>query len=57
MGEKTAQERVAELLERLANGETVVLGEFGDNAVSTDADEDACVLRELADHVRVAPQP
>jgi hypothetical protein len=41
-----------EKLEALANGETVTLGEFGDNADSTDADEQAETLRDMADSLR-----
>lgn len=45
---------VAALLDRLADGETVVLGAFGDNSSSggTDADEEAALLREVADSLR-----
>lgn len=35
---------VADILERLRNGESVELGEFGDQSVSTDADAHAAIL-------------
>jgi hypothetical protein len=38
-------------LEALANGETVALGEFGDAGTTTDADEQADILR----HVKIPP--
>lgn len=47
-----AHARVADLLDRLANGDTVALGEFGDNSAATDADDEAAVLRDLADKLR-----
>lgn len=34
-------------LEALANGETVALGEFGTAGTSTDADEQADILRHI----------
>lgn len=48
----STEERVAQILEQLAAGQSVQLGEFGDNAVSTPADEEACLLFELAAEVR-----
>lgn len=47
-----SKERVAQLLDRLADGEGVELGEFGDAGSTTDADEDAALIRELADSLR-----
>lgn len=38
---------VKEILEKLANGDTVTLGDFGDGVVGTDADEQAAIIREL----------
>lgn len=47
------KERVAKLLEALANGDSVRLGDFSDQAASaTDADMEAAVLRDLADGLR-----
>lgn len=49
----TALGRVAALLEALADGATVELGDFSDNASpATDADDEALVLRELATGIR-----
>jgi hypothetical protein len=45
---------LADLLDQLANGETVALGEFGDAATDTDADEQSMILREIADELRKA---
>ncbi len=42
---------LADLLNQLANGQTIKLGEFGDNASSTDVDEQAEFLRNLADEL------
>lgn len=51
--ERTAEERVAGLLERLADGGEVVLGEFADNGAAQDpAGEEAAVLRDLAEALR-----
>jgi hypothetical protein len=51
--QKTVQERVADLLEKLANGEETVLGEFGDNGSLEDpVAEEAELLRELATGLR-----
>ena len=45
--------RVADLLDRLANGESVQLGEFGDNSADPDpVGEEAALLRETADGFR-----
>lgn len=46
--------RVINILEALADGEEVVLGEFGDNAEGTEADEDAVVIRGLADELKLS---
>lgn len=40
---------VKNILERLANGEAVFLGQFGDAGTTTDADVQASIIRELAD--------
>lgn len=39
---------VKSILERLANGESVTLGEFGDEVNGTDADVHAAILRDIA---------
>jgi hypothetical protein len=44
---------LAQILDRLADGESVQLGEFGNQARTTDADEQASLLREVADELRV----
>lgn len=49
--------RVAKMLDQLADGESVVLGEFGDNADSMPADEDAMLLREIAEALRRGEGP
>jgi hypothetical protein len=51
-GSTQAKESLADTLETLANGGSVVLGDFGDAGISTDADEQACLLREIADALR-----
>lgn len=45
---------VRSLLERLANGESVALGEFGTEVSGdTDADVHAAILRDIADSIQV----
>lgn len=39
---------VKDILERLSNGESVMLGEFGDEVHGTDADVHAAILRDIA---------
>jgi hypothetical protein len=48
------REEVAELLDRLAQGDVVRLGEFGDggSAAATPADEQAAILYEVAATLR-----
>jgi hypothetical protein len=43
---------IAALLDDLADGNVVRLGEFGDNATSRLADDQAVLLRDLADGLR-----
>lgn len=43
---------LATLLDDLADGGTVTLGEFGDAGTTTDADSQAATLREIADALR-----
>lgn len=47
-------QRVADLLDKLANGEEVQLGEFAgnDNSKDSSADEDAALLRDIAHGLR-----
>lgn len=47
-----ARTGLASILDHLADGEEVTLGEFGDQARTTDADEQAGALREIADELR-----
>lgn len=48
------REEVADFLDQLARGDTVTLGDFGDNAESTEADEHAAIIYELAATLRRA---
>jgi hypothetical protein len=53
MDPKQAREKVADLLDSLANGDTVALGDFSDNGSdATEADVLAERLRELAEAER-----
>lgn len=53
MPSQEARERVAKLLDALADGEAVQLGDFSDaGSETTDADVDASILRDLVDHLR-----
>lgn len=49
---KPAATALADLLDRLADGEAVELGAFGDAGTTTDADEQAAYLREEATRLR-----
>lgn len=47
-----ARDGLVKLMESLADGDTVRLGDFGDAGHSTDADEQAAILREFAHALR-----
>jgi hypothetical protein len=55
MPKQTPREGLADLLDALANGDSVELGAFGGNGggEATEADEQAMILRDLADGLRV----
>lgn len=51
--QRRTDERLADLLEKLANGDTVVLGEFSDNASpATEPDTLAAQLHEMVAALR-----